>query len=121
MAYKYKPDGSEQTEQTVEPITNIAGFDFYSGMRLTINGLLFEVTSQNRIQCVESYSETPEHLKNTVFDIAGANLAKFFSYTGLDINTVKQCISKKNEKYVDSRVIYEHINKLNLEYEPEGI
>ena len=124
MAYKYKPDGSEQTEQTPEPITNIAGFDFYNSMRLTISGLLFEVTSHNRIYyCGDDKSLTTglKSIKNTVFDISGSNLEKFFKYTGLDINTVKQCIGKKNEKFVDSKLIYEHINKLDLEYIPEGV
>ena len=133
----YSPKKQVKNEPEAEEPTVIAGNNFYSGMRFTINGLLFEVTSPNRIQCVESIEELEKKIPElypiisekqleayrrkfsmTVFDVSGSNYDVFFRKTGVDMGKVKKCYYEpKNASKYDSAKINEEIKKRDLNWE----
>ncbi len=136
MAYKFKKN-QDENEENIEQGTIISGNEFFAGMRFTISGILFEITSRNRILCVESHTDLPDkihnaipgigekhfnklfsELLNTVWDISGNNYFEFFRYTGLEAN-VKKCIPAGNR--VDSQKVYDMLNEADLNWTPDEL
>lgn len=115
----YSPKKSKEQQAEPPRSTWIGGNEFYKGERFTINGFLFELINDNKLLYAGMPENAPKGLRNTVFDITGDNYHKFFAWTGLSEDKIKKCIP--NDKHVDPQKVYEHINRLDLEFEPDGI